>query len=48
MAVFIWKRLELPVASAGGAKLSRIRVYETPDIFAEYRGEQDDSAGAKA
>ncbi len=48
MAVFIWKRLELPVASAGGAKLSRIRVYETPDIFAEYRGEQGDSAGAEA
>jgi len=26
-------------AAAGGAKLSRIRVYETPEIFAEYRGE---------
>ncbi|MGA3131594.1 MAG: 6-carboxytetrahydropterin synthase [Terracidiphilus sp.] len=25
--------------AAGGAKLSRIRVYETPEIFAEYRGE---------
>jgi len=24
-------------ASAGGAKLTRIRVYETPEIFAEYR-----------
>lgn len=50
MAVFIWKRLELPVATAGGAKLSRIRVYETPDIFAEYRGEQDfpENAGEAA
>ncbi|MFC5863269.1 6-pyruvoyl tetrahydropterin synthase family protein [Acidicapsa dinghuensis] len=46
MAVFIWKRLELPVASAGGAKLSRIRIYETPDIFAEYRGELDATRGA--
>jgi 6-pyruvoyltetrahydropterin/6-carboxytetrahydropterin synthase len=48
MAVCIWKRLELPVASAGGAKLSRIRVYETPDIFAEYRGEQGDGSGGQA
>lgn len=46
MAVFIWKRLELPVASASGARLSRIRVYETPDIFAEYRGEQAGEDGA--
>lgn len=39
MAVSIWKRLEGPVRAAGGAQLSRIRVYETDDIFAEYRGE---------
>jgi 6-pyruvoyltetrahydropterin/6-carboxytetrahydropterin synthase len=39
MAVAIWKRLEAPVTSAGGATLSRVRVYETSDIFAEYRGE---------
>jgi 6-pyruvoyltetrahydropterin/6-carboxytetrahydropterin synthase len=25
--------------AAGGARLSRVRVYETPEIFAEYRGE---------
>lgn len=39
IAVAIWKRLEAPVTAAGGAQLSRIRVYETGDIFAEYRGE---------
>jgi len=26
------------VAAAGGAQLSRVRVYETPEIFAESRG----------
>jgi len=39
IAIAIWKRLEAPVTARGGAKLSRIRVYETADIFAEYRGE---------
>jgi len=39
IAIAIWNRLEAPVAAAGTSKLSRIRVYETSDIFAEYRGE---------
>ncbi len=39
IAVAVWNRLEGPVTAAGGARLSRIRVYETADIFAEYRGE---------
>ena len=39
IAVAIWKRLEAPVTAAGGATLSRVRVYETADIFAEFRGE---------
>lgn len=39
MAIAIWKRLEKPVTAAGGASLARVRVYETADIFAEYRGE---------
>jgi len=39
IAVAVWNRLEGPVAAQGGARLSRIRVYETDDIFAEYRGE---------
>jgi 6-pyruvoyltetrahydropterin/6-carboxytetrahydropterin synthase len=40
IAVEAWKRLEAAIAAAGGAKLSRIRIYETPEIFAEYRGGQ--------
>ena len=44
IAIAAWKRLEPAIngasdAGAGGAKLKRIRVYETPEIFAEYRGE---------
>jgi 6-pyruvoyltetrahydropterin/6-carboxytetrahydropterin synthase len=39
IAIAAWNRLEAPVTAAGGAMLSRIRVYETDDIFAEYRGE---------
>lgn len=36
LAVAIWKRLEGKIA---GARLHRIRVYETPDLFADYYGE---------
>jgi len=39
MAVAVWKRLEGPVTARGGARLSRVRVYERDDIFAEYRSE---------
>ncbi len=39
MAVAVWKRLEAKVDGAGGARLSRLRIYETPEVFAEYRGE---------
>ena len=39
IAIAAWKRLETAINSAGGARLNRIRVYETPEIFAEYRGE---------
>ena len=38
IAISAWKRLEPAVNKAGGALLSRVRVYETPEIFAEYRG----------
>jgi len=38
IAIALWRRLEPEVNAAGGAQLSRIRVYETPEIFAEYRG----------
>ena len=40
IAIASWKRLEPAVNAAKGARLSRVRVYETPEIFAEYRGEQ--------
>jgi 6-pyruvoyltetrahydropterin/6-carboxytetrahydropterin synthase len=39
LAIAAWRRLETVIAAAGGARLSRVRVYETPEIFAEYRGE---------
>jgi len=39
IAVAVWKRLEGPVTAPGGAKLSRVRIYETSDIFADYLGE---------
>jgi len=39
LAIAAWRRLEPAVTAVGGARLSRIRIYETPEIFAEYRGE---------
>ena len=39
IAAAAWRRLEQAVNAARGTKLSRVRVYETPEIFAEYRGE---------
>ena len=40
IAIAAWKRMEPAVLGAGGARLSRVRLYETPEIFAEYRGEK--------
>ncbi len=40
IAIVAWKRLEPAIKKAAGAQLSRVRVYETPEIFAEYRGRQ--------
>jgi len=39
IAIATWHRLEPAMTAAGGARLTRIRVYETPEVFAEYRGE---------
>jgi 6-pyruvoyltetrahydropterin/6-carboxytetrahydropterin synthase len=44
IAVAVWNRLEAPVTAAGSAMLNRVRVYETDDIFAEYRGEHGEAA----
>jgi 6-pyruvoyltetrahydropterin/6-carboxytetrahydropterin synthase len=41
IAIATWHRLEPAMAAAGGAKLTRIRVHETPEIFAEYRGPKE-------
>jgi len=38
IAISAWQRLEPAVNKAAGARLSRVRIYETPEIFAEYRG----------
>jgi 6-pyruvoyltetrahydropterin/6-carboxytetrahydropterin synthase len=46
IAVASWRRLEPAIANAAGPsgatgpELARVRVYETPEIFAEYRGGQ--------
>lgn len=40
IAIAVWNRLQPAVTAARGARLSRIRIYETPEIFAEYRGER--------
>jgi 6-pyruvoyltetrahydropterin/6-carboxytetrahydropterin synthase len=39
IAVAAWNRLEPAITAKGGARLNKVRVYETPEIFAEYRGE---------
>jgi len=39
IAIATWKRLEAVVNTAAGAHLTAVRIYETPEIFAEYRGE---------
>jgi 6-pyruvoyltetrahydropterin/6-carboxytetrahydropterin synthase len=39
IAIAAWNRLEPAITAAGGAKLTCVRIYETPEIFAEYRGE---------
>jgi 6-pyruvoyltetrahydropterin/6-carboxytetrahydropterin synthase len=39
LAIAAWRRLQPAVLAAKGAQLSRVRIYETPELFAEYRGE---------
>jgi len=36
IAIAIWRRLENKIENA---ELTRVRVYEMPDLYAEYRGE---------
>ena len=39
LAIAAWRRLEPKVNAAGSARLHAVRVWETPEIYAEYRGE---------
>ncbi len=48
LAIATWNRLEPAVTQAGGARLDRVRVYETPEIFSEYRGPESPHAGRGA
>jgi len=41
MAVSAWQRLEQAVSAAQGARLAKIRIYETAEIFAEFRGPEE-------
>jgi 6-pyruvoyltetrahydropterin/6-carboxytetrahydropterin synthase len=38
IAIDIWNRLESGIDSTGGARLHSVRVHETNELFAEYRG----------
>jgi 6-pyruvoyltetrahydropterin/6-carboxytetrahydropterin synthase len=38
IAIAAWKRLEGKISAAGGARLDCVRIYETGEIFAEYKG----------
>jgi 6-pyruvoyltetrahydropterin/6-carboxytetrahydropterin synthase len=38
IAIAAWRRLEPALSGSAGARLARVRVYETPEIFAEFRG----------
>ena len=40
LAIAAWNRLEGAIAQGGASRLVRVRVYETPEIYAEYRGER--------
>jgi len=39
IAIDIWKRLEAGIDDTGRARLCSVRVHETNELFAEYRGE---------
>src|ERR1700691_2439620 len=40
IAIAAWRRLEPSLGGLKDTRLRRVRVYETPEIFAEYRGEE--------
>ena len=40
LAISAWERLQPAIEAAHGARLTCVRIYETPEIFAEYRGDK--------
>jgi 6-pyruvoyltetrahydropterin/6-carboxytetrahydropterin synthase len=40
IAIDIWNRLEPHIDSTGRARLYSVRVHETSELFAEYRGDR--------
>lgn len=40
IAIDIWTRIEELIAATGRARLFSVRVHETSELFAEYRGEE--------
>jgi hypothetical protein len=40
IAIDIWNRLEQRIDATGRACLHSVRVHETNELFAEYRGEE--------
>jgi len=40
IAISAWERLAPAIAAVPGARLTAVRIYETPEIFAEYRGDK--------
>jgi 6-pyruvoyltetrahydropterin/6-carboxytetrahydropterin synthase len=38
ISIAVWNRLNTKVAEVQGATLKRVRIYETAEIFAEFRG----------
>ncbi len=44
LAIAFWERLVRREPQWGGARLTRVRVFETEDSYAEYRGEDESSS----
>ena len=39
LAIAAWERLAPAIEVVAGVRLSRVRIYENPELFAEYRGQ---------
>jgi 6-pyruvoyltetrahydropterin/6-carboxytetrahydropterin synthase len=43
LAIAAWRKLESAVNAASGARLRAVRIWETPEIYAEYRGPHEEA-----